>query len=370
MRARINVMCWARFDRNPCFKTGAMGATLLVAAFGSAVGLAFSEDENPRPEALQAQKSRLPTPLRGVPLLRKTGLALVVADLPPFVLNVDSGRIQRIADIQAAKRKGLWVVSVAGKAAVVVAKSAPHARIYGLRGPRSAVSYLGTGENVWPASSGRAAWIQRMLGPSRCTLRGVALDGGVIRRSRPFPCASRSDPAGGSLGLVVNRTRVIDPLTRRTILKTRSGIIAVAGKKIVLAGPDDQFTLIDAASNAKWRLAWPSILSGLDQPAVDPRGRIVALAFADPAWAGKQALDVWLLDTKTRKLVHLPGMPAFVALKETSMVWTDDGRLVLLARSGGKNWVALWRSGQRRLALKAVRLGQREAGSDSFAAIR
>jgi hypothetical protein len=81
----------------------------------------------------------------------------------------------------------------------------------------------------------------------------------------------------------------------------------------------------------------------------------------------EQALDVWLLDTETGRLTQLPGMPAFVSLKRTSMAWTDDGRLVLLAESSGKNIVALWRPGQRRLAVKIVDLPERTSGSDSFA---
>jgi hypothetical protein len=60
-------------------------------------------------------------------------------------------------------------------------------------------------------------------------------------------------------------------------------------------------------------------------------------------------------------------MPAVVSLKQTSMAWTDDGRLVLLAESGRREVVAVWRPGQARLALKTVRLPERASGSDSFA---
>lgn len=53
------------------------------------------------------------------------------------------------------------------------------------------------------------------------------------------------------------------------------------------------------------------------------------------------------------------------------MVWTHDGRLVLLAESAGKDMVAVWRPGQEHLALKTVRLPDRsDSGSDSFATLR
>lgn len=77
---------------------------------------------------------------------------------------------------------------------------------------------------------------------------------------------------------------------------------------------------------------------------------------------------MWLLDAKTASLTHLPGMPALVSLKSTSMAWTLDGQLVLLGESGGKDVVALWRPGQRHLAVKTVDLPERrDSGSDSFA---
>jgi hypothetical protein len=81
--------------------------------------------------------------------------------------------------------------------------------------------------------------------------------------------------------------------------------------------------------------------------------------------------DLWVLDTRTARLLHVPGMPAFVALKFTSTTWTDDGRLVLLARNGAGDAVAVWRPGQPHLALKRLKLPSRDsAGSDTFAVVR
>jgi hypothetical protein len=313
-----------------------------------------------------------PVPLRGDPLAGETGLRLVIADEPPLVLNIDTGRTTRLRGVPAKRAEVVWVAGVGGRAAVAVAESGLDARIYAVRGRAARVLFLGTGRNVWPAADGRAVWIQSFASRSRCTLRRVALDGRLTRTPRPFPCATRSDPAAGSLGLVVHRTLVLDPLTGRTVLRAPWGILAAAGKKLVLAGPGKQFTLMDGTTRAERRLPWPSIVSGLDQPAVDPRGRLVALAFADPAWegGGRQALDVWVLDTESAELKELPGMPAFVSLKRTNMAWTDDGRLVLLGESEGTDVVAVWRPGEKRLAVKPVRLPQRSGGSDTLAPVR
>lgn len=313
-----------------------------------------------------------PVPLRGAALTGETGLRLLVASNPPFVLDVDSGRVSPVPGLRPLSRGVLWVVGVAGRSAVVVARSASDADLFSIQGRGPRVTYLGTGRKVVPAADGRSVWVTRVVGRSHCALRHVALAGREVGGNASFPCASTFD-AAGSLGVVVNRTRVLDPRTSRTVLRTRWGILAAAGRMLVLAGPGRRFTLLDAETGAERRFAWPSILRQRDnQPAVDPRGRYVALGFGDPAWqgGGAQALDVWVLDVRSGKLSQLPGMPALVSLKRTSMAWTHDGRLVLFGESDGSDVVALWRPGRTRLAVKIVQLPPRTGGSDSFALLR
>ena len=336
-----------------------MVAAIPAAAGGAATG-----------ETLFQSGSREPVPLRGVPLRGETGLRLVVADNPPFVLDVDTESVTPVPGIPAMERGVLWVVGASGAAVVVAESVQRHADLYAVRGHGARVSSLGTGAAVAPAPDGRAVWVKSFVDGSHCTLRQVGLDGRRLRGPRAFPCGTTIDPGGG-LGLVANRTRVLDPRTGRTVLTTRWGILAAAGDKLVLSGPGRQLTLLDAETGAQRRLPWPSVLPRIDQPAVEPRGRLVALGFANP-WTGSgQALDVWLLDTETGKLTQLPGMPALVSLKFTSMAWTDDGRLVLLAQSNKRDIVVVWQTGRQRLALKSVQLPERgDSGSDSFALLR
>jgi hypothetical protein len=304
-----------------------------------------------------------PAPLRGTSL-QESGLRLLVADEPPFVLDVDSGRVQRVPVRAVAGI--VSVAAVGGRSAVVVADAGVNAGLYSVRGPTARVTSLGEGERMVPAVDGRSVWIKRRDG-TRCTLRQIALDGRTLRAPRRFPCATTLDP-GGRLGVVVNRTRVIDPRTTRTVLTTRWGILAAAGTHLVLKGPGKQLALLDASKRTERPLRWPSILSGLEQyAAANPRGGFVAVSFATP-WDGKgQVLDVWLLDVRSGALTELPSMPAYVALKATSIAWTHDGRLVLLGESGGRDIVAVWRPGDAELTLKTVRLPERSGGSDTFA---
>jgi len=347
-----------------------IAALVLALGIGASIGLAARA-------APAMPDARDPVPLRGVPLRGETGLRLLVPNNPPIVLDVDSGSVSPTG-VPAMARGALRISGIGGRAAVVVQHSHWQRKdIYAVRGRDAHVSKLGTGANVWPAADGRSVWVQSVVSRSRCTLRRMGLDGRQLRAPRPFPCATGSDPAVGSLGLVSRRTRVLDPQTGRLVLQTRWGILAAAGPTLVLAGPatvvtsSHQFTLLDATTRSERRFRWPSILPYRDAPAVDPRGRFVALAFADPTTSfGGQALDVWLVDTLTGKLTQLPGMPALVSLKRTSMAWTDDGRLVLLSGRNGRYVVAVWRLGQRRLALKTVQLAELDAGSDSFAILR
>jgi hypothetical protein len=264
------------------------------------------------------------------------------------------------------KRGVLSVTAVAGVAGVVDA-GYPNAQIYVVRARGARPVFLGGGSYAVPSGDGDSVWIRSVSG-SACALRQVGLDGNQIGQAQPFAC-NETIQFGGSLGLISGRTRVVDPLTGRTILTTPYGVLAVSGKRLVLAGPEKAFTLLDSATGTQQKLAWPSILYGLDEPKADYQGRLVALAFADPAWqsGAHQAMDVWLLDTRTGGLTHLPGMPAFVSLKFTSMEWTRDGRLVILGESAGSGFVAVWRPGAAKLQIRRVRLPLRTSGSDSFA---
>lgn len=82
----------------------ALAVTALVAAVGSAA-----------PGA-----SRPPGPLSGVPLRGETGLRLLVADNPPFVLDVDSGSVTPLRGVPALTGGVLWVVGVKGGGGAVV----------------------------------------------------------------------------------------------------------------------------------------------------------------------------------------------------------------------------------------------------------
>jgi hypothetical protein len=183
-----------------------------------------------------------------------------------------------------------------------------------------------------------------------------------------LPCSTRLEDSGAG-AVLIQGSSVVDAASGRTLLRT-GGVWAISGHlALTTAGSYRPLRLTDLRNGKRWRLRWPSRIGGIDQAVVQPRSGLIAMDFADPAYqgSGTQVTDVWLLDPATRHFSHLPGMPAAVSLKSTSMSWTSDGRLVMLAQVGGHDAVAVWRPGQKQIAIRTIRLPVRARGSDTFA---
>lgn len=308
-----------------------------------------------------------PRPLRGVPLVGSTGLRLLVAANPPFLLDVDSGSRKPIGGLQLRGKPVLSVLAV-GKDAVLwldrrgPANALPAAEIYVVRRGTPTARRIATGWGVAPSADGQAIWLKSFTDADSCELREVALDGRERQSPRPVPCST--ELVGGPAGtLLVEGSSVLDPSTGQTLLPI-GGLWAVVGRfALTTAASHGPLTLTDLPSGEQWRLRWPSQTGsapqgGRNRAAVQADAKLVALSFSDPAFefSGTQVTDIWLLDPSTRRFRHLPDMPAALSLKFTSMAWTSDGRLVLLARTAERDVVAVWRPGQTRIRVRPVRL--------------
>jgi hypothetical protein len=310
------------------------------------------------------------TPVRGTPLREPTSLRLLLASAPPFVFDVDNGTVRSIAGIRAASRDDVIVKGVAGAGGIIIVSRGLISTLYGVPGRGDRVFSLGNGTSVAAADDTAAVWVvTKAAKPSRCTLRAVGLAGRQLQPPTSFPCVLRIDP-GGTSRVVADGRFLIDTKSARTILKTRALIVAATGKTLILSA-DSKITLLNTDTRQTHQIPWPSILFGLGESVAAPHGRYIALKFGDPAWNGgpQQALDVWVLDTRTAQLTHMPNMPALVSLKRTSITWTADGRLVLVAYSGGNDVLALWKPGDDQLATKVLHLPPRSRSSPSFAVL-
>ena len=336
------------------------------------------------PSSRFASAAARPGQLHGVPLTGATGLALLVSADPPYLLDVDTGRVTPVKGLGIHGPGPVLSVLAVGRDAVVwidrrpLASGIPNDDIYLVRHGDAIATRIAAGSDVQPAAGGRSVWVKSFTDEHHCTLREINLAGLHPRGQRPVPCsAALIDPGAGAL-LVEGRS-VTDPASGRVLLHT-SSLWAIAGHLALTVGePLHPLTLTDLRTGTRRSLRWPSQIggpqAGADQAAVDPSAKLIALSFSDPAYqaTGTQVTDVWLLDPSTGRWQHLPGMPGDVALKFTSMSWTSDGRLVMLAQtptSGPASHVviAVWRPGQKSLAVRSVHIPARDSGSDSFIA--
>jgi hypothetical protein len=93
---------------------------------------------------------------------------------------------------------------------------------------------------------------------------------------------------------------------------------------------------------------------------------LIAVPFLDPPPA--QYLEVWLLDPASGHFSRLRGALVEDAFKFTALSWSDDGRLVLLTRTHGRDALAVWRPGKRRFASGYVSVPARSVGNAAMIA--
>jgi len=163
----------------------------------------------------------------------------------------------------------------------------------------------------------------------------------------------------------VRRVPPASPIMTAVLARPRWTMTAQIASNFV-----DHVALVDHRSSVHLRLRWPSILGGIGGVLAQPGGPFLALTFADPAYPGpQQAEDLFLLDSRTGALTHVPGFPAQIDLKFSSMSWTDDGRLVMLLQAAGTTSVGVYRPGDRAVSPRRVRLPVRNSGSAAFVPI-
>jgi hypothetical protein len=325
-------------------------------------------------KARTSARTAVPRPLHGVPLAGRTGLRLLVAADPPFVLDVDSGRSTPVTGVNIRGAPVLSVQAVGRDAVLWADGRSGHEPpvIYLVRHGMTRAIRIGTGSGVAPADHGHGLWLIQTPGAHRCALAEISLAGESLRRPRPIACRSQLLPAGASAAVLVDGRRVIAPDTGRTLLDARSLWAVAGGQALTSAGSRPPLRLTALDGGAVRRLRWPSRIGLTDEAVTAPGGRILAVDFADPAYrlGATQVTDAWLLDPVTGRFRHLPDMPAVVHLKFTSMAWASDHRLVMLAGpdgpSAGRGLVVVWGPGHRHLALRSVHLPARDSGSDTF----
>jgi hypothetical protein len=325
----------------------------------------------PPSESASAGVTSTVLPLRGVPMGR-TGLRLLVADAPaPFVLDVDRGTVQPITGLPKRGERGVGAQRLGEQALLssyrlcAVCRPRPPG-VYLLRRGSTAATRLGVDGQVVPSADGEGLWTLRRQRARHCTVRKLGLDGHLRTPVRPVRCGTEL-VAELPAGLLVNFTGPKGTGAYSALLQSKGELNRLRDPQVqpvvgdlLLTGLDRRTPLLlhDVRSGSSRRLRWPSRRGySLGEVTGDPSGRFAIVEFAK--FSPEHKLDLWLLDTVTRRWRHLPGMPARIVPKATDVEWTADGRVVILA----VDVLAVWRPSESRLAVRLVRAA-RQPGSE------
>jgi hypothetical protein len=323
-----------------------------------------------RPSMIPRPSSYGALPLRGVPLVGRTGLRLLIADVPaPFVLDVDRGTIQPITGLPADGERAVTVVPVGNHALVLSSRICDPCRpgysAYLLRRGSTTATRLGTALQVVPSRDGQGLWMLSSRDASRCMIREVGLDGRPRRAARQVSCRTGL-VAELPAGLLVSSTVAGGSDWHGALLRSDGGVVRLGDPQarpvvgnLVLSGADRHTPLVlhDVRTGASHRLRWPSRPDhALGEVAGDPNGQLAIVEFAK--YSPEHRLDMWVLDATTRRWRHLPNMPARMVPKVTDVQWTADGRVVVLS----SNLLGVWRPGAPRLAVRGVKPPKQPGG--------
>jgi hypothetical protein len=360
-------------------------ATLAVAVLAGVV--AFGLAGGGAPTGRSAPPPRLGSSLTWLtgPRLEASHLKLVASENggSAAIVDVDTGRVAALPQLDIPTRPMLGpylslALVTGGALAVVNHQACDHCAIteddFLVRpggtvrrvATRHFASLAGTTERAQVPGS-TAEWVLRWPHHGRCTLHlvpsahpavtvpcgnlGQAFPSGVTLWTDHDQRAILVNPSTGAVNGALNPAFRYDPI---------GDGLAIEGTP---AADPRSLSLVSLTTGTRRVLGWPSRLHFGYQVFPDPAGPSVAIEFADPAYTPivrdsptqqtiGQASDIWLLNTRTATLTHVPGFPILVRLKQSGIAWTADGRLVIAARGGGfaqpetRTVIGVWRPGQ------------------------
>jgi hypothetical protein len=354
----------------------------LLAALLAPLFYAGGAGVTPRPPLRPASAL---TPLTG-PLLRgATHLTLAVSENGGgvFLVNVDGDRARAVRGLAIKARQGpqvalsphgsgvlatvthwncnMWVDCAKGQTSFHDEQSQFLIRPNGSTRQLSTFP-LARHQSTTPALDSTSTWVLNRPHTGPCSLRLMPGSTAAVR----VPCGSPwQDTPGGlwiSNGGVAMR---VDPFTGlvRQRLRTQNELSLLphdlALESAETATGPSRLAIVNLGSGARIPVRWPSRFRFGYQVFPASRGSLVALEFGEPWYpqaheSVNQAADLWILNTSTGALTHVPGFPALELLKQSGITWTADGRLVIAARVGGHTVLGVWKRGQRTLPIRPV----------------
>lgn len=360
-------------------------ATVALAAVAAALGVLVlaAGGRTPARQVLVLDRASSPGRLRGPTIHGATHLRLITeSDGVPAIVNVDRGTVALVRGLGVTPHARYipWGPAVSlspapGGALAVVARQAcehcaAHQVLFALGADgssrRLATLTLSSADSSTPDPGSAAEWVLARGRGGRCTLR-------LLPSARPplaAPCGTLEADTPSGLAIATARgTLFVTPRSGPTReppsvrarpagqLSPLPGGLALESSGI--PGSPSGFALVKLATGVRTPLRWPSAVRYGYDATPQRSGPLVAVTFIDPYDARSHApvVDVWVLDTRTAAFTHVPGFPAAEDFKQSGLAWAPGNRLVLASQiqpPAGRAVIAIWRPGDRTLALRAV----------------
>lgn len=333
-----------------------------IALAGLVVGLALAICI-----AAEAPSRDVSSGLHGSQRRGASHLRLIWSSAPPSILDVDTGRLQRLSSVVAGAGSTLWLTPVPDGALAAV--GAPRSVRAVLIHADGSAHFVASASSVVGAWNAPAAWALDRLPGGGCAVRLVPGD----RPAVPAPCGFlETDGAAGLVVITKGGELLLDHRTGRVRAHVRGAESVVAplrGESIleIVTTPTDgthRMSLVDVATGRRRALPWPSQLGEIDGVVAQPNGPLVAVGFASPG-SSPQGEDIFVLDIRDGLFTHVPGYPILEDLKRSSVAWTSDGRLVLTIGLGHAMTLGVYRPGDREVSRRRIHVPP-FAGSDTF----
>ena len=336
-------------------------AVAALAALALAVFALAGGPRSPATRSLASASS--PRPLSGVALTGPTRLRLLVGGAGPAtgpvrLVDIDSRSVHTVTMPGGAR----LVASLEpfGSAALAVVECSACADpgalfVVGYDGSVRAVAGAGAQAQVLTVAGSDASWTLTAAGSRPCMLRHGSAAGVEA------PCGELR--AASTTGVVIGQTDAeLLVNARGAILASAAQLAPLAGGRVLEATPPDpvsghsRLVLVDLATGARRVIAWPATPAGYELGLLIPApgGARLAVELFDAVTHPAFAADLWVLDARTGALTHVPGFPALEAIKQSSVAFTTDGRLLIPSQYQGRNVLGVWTPGAAALAIRAL----------------
>lgn len=283
----------------------------------------------------------------------------------PAVLDVDTGTATPVTGLPEPDPKNITFSTSSQGRHTFVEVGGPglnQGRVYLLQG--TAARQVDRGWFAFPAFDDSGFWLtDQPVYDGLCTVRKVTETGKVLVRPRWTYCGALpfTDTPYGLQAMYRHESLLLAHDSLKKIGRYPR-ILASNRQELLVEAKDGKLALAVPGESKERQVERPSQREAKDGRA-SADGRYLAVPFLQAE--DEERLDFRVLDTQTLKWTRLPSMPLAFDVRNWTMRWSQDGRLVLAGAfaktkdpdptdADFATTIAVWRPGDKELTLKQL----------------